>query len=314
MSGRLFIHIGPPKTATTSLQLAWDELSDARYRSLGAMQPRERDAGSLSQRFLQSVSGELDSAGQERLTGDLDELSSFVASGGIALLSEEILSLNQPEAPFAEKIGRLRALIGRIPATILITLRDPVDALPSLYQEIYQFLPFALQLDFARFCKDDRTLCYDYPRIAEILAGAGFPDIGWLDFVDIAGGALSTTDIFGEFDIWEDRRLMVGESNVGIKSQDGHKRHLPKANLRGLGDYRAVQNIVDCLKLRGTGLMRWTSAAAQRINLRPEGLRKLTVPDEVARDRHTGYVAARSCMYARRPSPEASRIAHDRAD
>lgn len=296
MKGRLFVHIGPPKTATTSLQVALEGLTHARYSYAGTFQPRERNSESLSQRLLQAVSDELEPADLARLRFDLDQLAAFVDKGGVALLSEEILSLNQPEVPFSVKIGRLTAMIVKMPVTILVTLRDPVDALPSLYQEIYHALSLELQLDFARFCNDERAICYDYPRIAEILARGGLAAIRWLDFISIENGTLSTADVFGEYDLWKNERLMVDRTNVGIKSDDGQERYLPRVSLRQVGRHRAVQAIAGHLNLQGTGLTRRVAAALDRIKLRPAGLRRLKVPASLAIDLRAGYEETRASL------------------
>lgn len=136
MEGRLFLHIGPPKTATTSLQVAFERLSHPRYSYGGTFQPRERNTGSLAHQLHRAV-GE----GAPALPAQVAAVEAKLAEGGIVLISEEMLSLRQEGVATAAKIARLGRLFSGLPVTVLATLRDPVEALPSLFQELRAGLP-----------------------------------------------------------------------------------------------------------------------------------------------------------------------------
>ena len=44
VNGKLIIHIGPPKTATTSLQHFWLKLNAPGFKYLGIIQPRGQES------------------------------------------------------------------------------------------------------------------------------------------------------------------------------------------------------------------------------------------------------------------------------
>lgn len=296
MSGRLFLHIGPPKTATTSLQVALEGLAHPRYRFLGTLQPRARNADSPAQRVYRAVMQ--DSAGPV-----VSELRDLVGTGAVVVLSEEMLPLQQSGLATGEKIARLGRILSGIPTTVLITLRDPVEALPSLFQELRPGLPLALQLSFARFCTDGLTECYDYARLADHLAGAGLADLRWIDFRRIAAGCLTTADLFGGHDLWTATPLSLERLNAGAAAGSGARR-VDRTSLRAIGRSGLVRGAIDRLGLRGTALVRWAASISERIKLGPESYDRLKVPARRAEPLRDGYRAMLERMQAQGPAAQ----------
>lgn len=285
MTGRLFLHIGPPKTATTSLQLAFESLEHPQYRYLGVFQPRERNQGSLAQQLHTEVNKGEDGP----LYSSVEQIKLLVRSGGIVLLSEEMLSLAQNNITTADKIALLGRLFNEIPVTVLTTLRDPIDGLPSLYQELYQNLPFELAMSFSRFCSSDCSECFNYGYLATNLEDAGFSDVRWLDFQGVKAGTITTEDIFGTFDLWCCSPLATTKTNVGEKSGDGSSRILKPLTLKGLGRSPASRALIDTLGLSGTPFIKGLSAILDRISIRRNRKRKLVVPSTRAKELCDGY-------------------------
>lgn len=282
MEGQLFLHVGPPKTATTSLQTAFERLSHPRYSYGGVFQPREKNAGSLAQQLHRAVMEDA-----PVLPADFDALKERLAQGEVVLISEEMLSLRQGSVATGEKLTRLARLFGGLPVTVLATLRDPVEALPSLFQELRPGLPLDQQLDFRRFCADGVCDCFNYPRLAEGLRDVGFSDARWLDFSAIAAGRLTTAYVFGEYDLWNGAALDIGRHNAGATTNAG--RRLDRVSLRGLGRVPLVRAAIDGLGLRGTALVRWSAALSERVRIGPSGYRELTVPPDRAKKLREGY-------------------------
>ncbi|MBC7180972.1 MAG: hypothetical protein H5U14_12920, partial [Roseovarius sp.] len=151
MTGRLFLHIGPPKTATTALQHAFEEIADETLIYGGTFQPRERNAGSLSDILLRAASGRRAYRGRQ-LEEALTRIREDVRSGKTVVISEEMLSLSMT-TPMADKLAFLGQCFAGLPTTIILCARDPQEAIPSLYQELYRSQSFLTKLSFSRFCQ-----------------------------------------------------------------------------------------------------------------------------------------------------------------
>lgn len=288
MTGRIFLHIGPPKTATTSLQVALETLEHPDYVYGGTLQPRDRNAGSLANDLHLALLEDAHAGARA-----VEALGKLLAAGKTVMISEEMLSLEQRGITTAAKIGRLGVLLKGLPTTVLITLRQPAEALPSLYQELYRGLPRDMQRDFPLFCSSGRAACFEYERLEVQLASAGLREPRWIDFDDISHGRLTTQNVFGEHDLWNGHYLPVAKLNVGAKVLRGQRR-LPVATLRAIGRNQLVSSAIDGLGLRGGRLVKFTADLLGRVPLRKDHIRTLLVPEDRAAELAQGYEALRS--------------------
>lgn len=285
MTGRLFLHIGPPKTATTSLQAALEALVHPRYAYAGVYQPRERNEGSLASHLHHAVLGNT-AATQNAVEG----IESLLSAGKVVLLSEEMLSLEQQGITTEAKIARLGEILTGIETTMVVTLRSPTEGLASLYQELYPGLPLDLQLDFTRFCISGRSQCFDYMGLKEDLELVGLEDIRWLNFSSILGGALTTRDIFGQYDLWNGEALSLPQLNVSAQGAGGGRK-LPGVNAKAIGRHPYVRRVIDSTGLRGGGLIRIAGTLLERVPLRRPRSQPLVVPEPCAEALTKGYEA-----------------------
>ena len=109
MKGRVFLHVGPPKTATTALQLAFEDLRHPKYVFGGTFQPRVRNKDSLADVLVKATGGDGEAAATV-----IERVKNSLVDGDIVLISEEMLSLEQKAVPMCEKIERLGAIFRRI--------------------------------------------------------------------------------------------------------------------------------------------------------------------------------------------------------
>lgn len=136
----IIIHIGPPKTGTTSLQVAFDDVKHSDFVYAGTFQPRSRNSGSLCQILYRASSGKSDiKADTLKLRA---EISKLTQKRKTILFSEEMFLLEQEEVSIGDKISNLREVVSGFDCRILISARSGKSALPSLYQEIFKSLPF----------------------------------------------------------------------------------------------------------------------------------------------------------------------------
>jgi hypothetical protein len=133
---RLIIHIGLPKTGTTTLQQ--DVFPHFTGTYLGVFQPREEPQTDFYQSLFAAVSSEHPVESASELRSRLNSVGQFrTGSVGPMLLSEETITAG---VNWREQLQRLSQIIDGTDYTILVTWRDPVDAAYSFYCEIYRLL------------------------------------------------------------------------------------------------------------------------------------------------------------------------------
>ncbi|SHM61993.1 hypothetical protein SAMN05443432_11039 [Roseovarius litoreus] len=287
--GHFFVLIGPPKTGTTSLQLAFEEFAGAGLVYGGAYQPRSRNAGSLAESMHEWILSQHISTVETDVTLK-GHLQRALQDGSIILVSEEFFTVTSDGVCWIEKIGSLGKLLSGLSVTVLVTLRDPQSALPSLYQEVFHSLPFHEQWSYRAFCRGNAARCYDYDFLEHKLIAAGLTDIRYLDFDVLKKNALTTRHLFEEKDRFAAAAIQIGSHNPGSKSN-------ASGSIRDVRPIR-VENL-----FLNTFLGRfWTPGKAQRpslvsgflskmskIELRSGGYKKLQCPKARLRVLHQSY-------------------------
>lgn len=198
----LTIHIGPPKTATSSLQDAIQNGASTSVAYLGIQQPRadfESIIHSPQQYcaealYLKCAYPDLDVSFSDLLIAIKSQLVEHKA----VCISEEMFLTDHPKGvQWQTKIMRLGHLLRDVPVTPLITLRNPVLAIQSLYRELFSSLPQAWQSCPSLFAVSNAARVYDYPFLLRTLAQAGFARVRIIDFDKLCAGQVSEMDLFG---------------------------------------------------------------------------------------------------------------------
>lgn len=283
MTGRLFLHIGPPKTATTALQYAFEEIAAEALIYGGTFQPRDRNDGSLSDILLRASSGRRSHPLEEALT----RIREDVRSGKIVVISEEMLSLSTT-ASMADKLAFLGRCFAGLPTTIILCIRDPQDAIPSLYQELYRSQPFLTKLSFSRFCRSDAIACYDYRRIITLLQKAGLDTVRIIGFERICSGGLTARELFDHPGL-PDTRLSLRKVNTSRIKDNSKVRKLEPFSLRMLGQTRLFRKLRELPPFRGDQVARGLAAIAERIRIPKSEYRRLAIPQAQARHYEASY-------------------------
>lgn len=278
MKGHLFVFVGPPKTGTTSLQLALEEFSNGRFVYGGSFQPRRRNKDSLACRVhdwilsQQVPSLEPDDA----LPGDL---ANAVSNDGFLVLSEEMFTVTSVNMSWVDKIGELGRLLAGLPVTIIVTLRNPNHALPSLYQELFHELSFREQCSYAVFCKGEAARCYDYDFLEQLLVSSGLSNIRYLDFEALKKNALTTRHLFGEKDTFNAAPINVGSHNLGSKSKTSALiREIPPVRVLDVLRNSFLGQFLPTIRSEKSGAMYGFYERLCRIELRRGGYKALKCP------------------------------------
>lgn len=245
--GKLIVHIGPPKTGTTSLQYYLQALERNDIYYCGVFQPRTTN-DSIAYEVYRYCNESSDNHSKveelkERISKRLNEFEYVV-------ISEEGLVLETSKSTWQEKIIRLNNLLSSYAPSILFFTRDIVSALPSYYQEVYKALPPELQVDFALFERSNYALVYDYKSLHQALIEYGYTNIRWLQFESLVKGKYSLSDILGVQALENDERIILGQQNKSRIKNDA--RVLEKKHY--LETYFEKFRILVPKRLRGKGL------------------------------------------------------------
>lgn len=156
---KVVIHAGPPKTGTTSIQTFLQESSLSRVCYLGVFQPRHENEyrNRLRDKIYAYLNG-----GHEEVSEIQEFIEDVLDSKEVAVFSEEMIlhGLN-----WKSKVDRLYSIFGHFDPRVSICLRDPKDALPSYYQEIYSNLDKTFRSEFRQFVNSEYGEIYNYREV-----------------------------------------------------------------------------------------------------------------------------------------------------
>lgn len=293
MSADIIVHIGPPKTATTSLQVALEQACPYQISYGGTFQPRARNAQSLSDALYWYCVGA--PFGWPDLEELRDRLRCEVTAGKTVLLSEEMLLVERDFIAVADILRNLSRAVDGFRCRIVITARKGELALPSYYQEIHSSLPLALKFSFDAFCRDRRGACYDYSALCRMLQDAGLHDIRLIDFDALVAGRIDLGALTGcaAFDAVV---LPIAHENSGYKRTESGTRTsarlIPAITLLHLGQISVFRRLGRYLRVQKWPGYGNAISVMARIILRKAQFRDLVVPPEVTQSLTLSHEAA----------------------
>ena len=286
MNGGVFIHIGPPKTATTALQLALHDINLPWLHYGGVVQPRSMPGGDMARLLHAIASGTLAPNAPEALRLH-DEIAAAVRGGRAVLVSEEMLLATQPNATFERKLRTLAAFLADMPVFPVLTVRDPVEAIPSYYQQLHRGLPPRLRRSFKAFCADARVRCYDYPYVLELLSGLGWHPAAVVPITELSRGTLPMQRLVAH-PAAADIELRISVENRGRRDAT-EGRWLPEVTARQTLAKTGAGRLLEATGLRHTSLFRTLRALADRVPLRRAGYHRLSLPTDIAAHYREGF-------------------------
>lgn len=284
MSPKLLLHIGPPKTATTSLQIALRNIADERFSFGGSLYPREQNTGSLCYKLLKACSGA--SVSQLETDSIRTEIQALLVSRSTLFFSEELFLVEEPDASISTKLHRLSEIMLPFDCRIILTLRRARDALPSWYQESLKN-PTIPKVAFRSFCDSARAACFDYSAICHQLKQLGFRDIRLLEFETLTSANVSLGYVSGD-SRWDHERLFLPHANKGRFHQHSTDRILPSLTLKAalsvklnsMAFFRYVDSKLGLRKWYGFQTLK---SVTEGLSWRQEQHEELLVPENVLR-------------------------------
>lgn len=226
MEGNLYIHIGPPRTATTAIQYAFQNGIPGKFFYGGVTQPRSKSV-EISRMIhdLCITAGEVE---LNSISVVQKKIADILENGTNVVISEEMFLVDSGDINHQRKLARLSQVLMIFSPIIIICVRNPLDSLPSLYQEIFESLSFLEKISFDRFLHSNQAKIYDYIYLVDIVKRSGFDKINIVSFNDLVDGKLSYNNFFGNFFNYE-KPLIISKKNSG--------RFIDSATNRELGQY-----------------------------------------------------------------------------
>lgn len=135
MKHKIFVHIGLPKTATTSLQTdCFPRIARDDIEYLGVFQPRDE---SIQNEIYWAFAKALTRSGK---SADLRESIARRLEAKTLIFSEEMITVSEPKSSWKEKLANLSMILEGFDYEIIVTVREPVEAMFSYYCEVYPLL------------------------------------------------------------------------------------------------------------------------------------------------------------------------------
>ena len=129
---RIFLHIGLPKTATTTLQTdIFPYLNEGNIKYVGVRQPRSAEQNPLYKIIYGAIRN------GENIKVVRNEIITILKSDMSLLLSEEMIVVSEPQVNWHVKLKNLSNLVYGLDYTLIVTVREPVSAMFSYYVELY---------------------------------------------------------------------------------------------------------------------------------------------------------------------------------
>lgn len=189
---KIIVHVGPPKTGTTSLQYYYKEvdISPKNAVYVGVFQPRQKHNKTGENNLVRDVlsySKDPDVNMLNKIHSSFNKL--FIKYDSI-IISEEMLLFTEN---WSSRINNLHNLISKYDHELIVCLRDIRKALPSYYGEVYNNLPKVYRNSFTKFEKSKHCLIYDYTKIHENLHI--FSKVNYIEFEKLINNKYSEKDL-----------------------------------------------------------------------------------------------------------------------
>ncbi|TLS78412.1 hypothetical protein FE236_01280 [Mariprofundus erugo] len=229
--GKIVVHIGLPKTATTTLQMdVFPALPEERITYLGVCQPRESAVSTeLYYQFAQAVNSGL---GIEEVRRSIGRA---LDSSRTLIISEEMFTVCTNVSTWRQKLGFLQQMIAGFDYELIVTVREPAAALFSYYCEMFPWFNHERQHSFVGLAlNDERMEIFHYGKLTGYLLSLFDKErIHVIKFEDIIAGDLSALALALGFSLDAD----------GISTQDRNSRN-KASGLVELKHERTMQDVI----------------------------------------------------------------------
>ena len=126
---RLVVHVGLPKTATTTMQTDFfPRLDPQAALYLGVFQPRNRVQDARYEAIRSVIQGEDSAVGRHALASALGPRQ--------LVLSEELFTASSSQSIWRDRLALLADVVAGVDTAVVVTVREPAAAMASYYTEV----------------------------------------------------------------------------------------------------------------------------------------------------------------------------------
>lgn len=241
--GKVIVHIGLHKTATTTMQeQVFPNLKGVVF--LGRRRSSNTKDGIYSELVRYCFKKQEDVQLKGRVVDGLKEYAKF----SDVIISDEWFTSDYDGvyfwsgASWQVKLERLSKVLNVLDSTVLISIRNPVDAVYSYYLEMLGTPNFSFG-SFEEFCDSNTVKAYDYAYLERVLKKVGLKDLVWARYEHLSKDSdVFLRDLCAAIGV-EAGRVSVGRDYVRVKSSKGlivNKKSKFVYSLYGLSKYVPV--------------------------------------------------------------------------
>lgn len=269
---KLIMHLGPPKTATSSLQQFFQEQNFTNIEYLGINHPSRIKNYSLTYELYKEAIGEENNFNIKTLEQKKDK--------NHLILSEELFLVEERKIPWKEKLKKLKIILSDFEVTIVIVAREPISAIKSYYQEIYYSINKEDFPTINHFALSDYCEIYDYKKLIEELNKIGFHDLKILDYDKLISGHYT----LNELGIDDDSYIELGHKNKSLKKNNIYYANNP--NLKGTILHKIPKSLKDFFPL---SYKQKLSKLIPNIKLKKRKIIDVNISNEISNEFNKSY-------------------------
>jgi hypothetical protein len=238
--GKLIIHIGPPKTATTSLQYFFMKLDLPDVYYGGIIQPRTEEHDSICELIYEDIQ-----SNQFNFFEKVHEqIKQLFSNYEYILLSEEMFLVESEQISWRHKLKNLINYLSKEihleDLSFVIIVRNPAEAIPSYFQEIYWKLPKKYQKNYLQFLDSEYSYIYKYYELWKFIKEQGVNNIKIILFEDLISKKITFSQISGCDIEYHRFNILLPKLNVSGKI-NSNKRIIRPVSLRELVTKKIMQ-------------------------------------------------------------------------
>ncbi|OHU90683.1 MULTISPECIES: hypothetical protein [Pseudoalteromonas] len=216
---RIILHIGLPKTATSTLQQYIFPKLDLVY--LGVKQPREQYQEPLYNEVMDYICSKEPEGKQLEVVKS--QVKDFLEkSSKTLLLSEEMLVVDEGNINWQTKLNRLASIFHDFDVELLVTVREPIKAAFSFYVELFNNVKYEFP-DFSTFLlNSNKAKIYNYKYLDEVIMN-NFPKsrVKYIPFELIKSESIYLKEVFDFLDVESKESFSLVDSNYKKKTEKG---------------------------------------------------------------------------------------------
>lgn len=215
--GELIIHLGPPKTATTSLQTFFHKLDHPEIVYGGVAQPwKTTKKNSIEKKLYAAITQNEPNSAKEVI----EEIKYNLEKGKSVFISDEMFLVKTKET-VDSKLRKLFVLLSQFNPMVLLVTREPQAVIESYFGEICNKIEIK---NIESFAESSHCEIYKYLSLQKKILNVGYSKIVFLHYKKLVKGNYKLSDIFSF--LKKDMDIVLPMKNIS-KTKSNHRLAKP---------------------------------------------------------------------------------------